>query len=118
MLSPAQMPEKATLGLLSKRVREWAAARAHTYVLPLAEINASIRAGGEVHIGRHAFPRGRAILQPDELHPTLEGLAGLAQLALDVLAEAQLVAPEAYEHELAKVLAAARKKALAPASGR
>jgi hypothetical protein len=113
MLSPAQMPEKSTLPLLSRRVREWAAAREHTFVLPIAEVAAQLapssKPAQEIRIGRHTFPPGARLLQPDHLHPTLDGLAAVAQLACDRLIEAELARAEDFELELAAVLGKLRK---------
>lgn len=115
MLSPGQMPETSTLPLLSKRVREWAAGRKHTYVLPLSEIVAKLHAEGEVQIGRHTFPSGARLLQPDQLHPTLDGLVAVAQLVCDQLVAAKLARAEEFELELAAVLGKLRKGQASPA---
>jgi hypothetical protein len=124
MLAPAQMPEKTTLPLLSKRVREWAAAREHTYVLPISEVAfqlaSAARTGKELRIGRHAFPAGARLLQSDQLHPTLEGLAAVAQLLCDQLVAAELVPAEEFELEWAAVmqkLGRVRARAPVPAGG-
>ncbi len=115
MLSPEQMPQVSTLPLLSKRVREWAATRKNTFVLPLSEVVLELHSEGEVTIGRHTFPNGSKLLQPDQLHPTLEGLVAVAQLACDQLITAKLARPEDFELELSAVLGKLRKGQLAPA---
>lgn len=124
MLSSEQMPAQTTLPLLSRRVREWAAEREHTLVLPIAEIAAQIAAGSSastgqaIQIGRHTFPPGARLLQTDELHPTLDGLAAVAQLVCDQLIAAQLVRAEDFELELAAVLGKLRRGlVVVPASG-
>ncbi|NOT32181.1 MAG: hypothetical protein HOP15_17175, partial [Planctomycetes bacterium] len=124
MLLPAQMPAQTTLPLLSKRVREWAAAREHTLVLPIAEIAAQIAAGSslsagqEFRIGRHSFPSGARLLQADELHPTLDGLGSVAQLLCDQLIAAELARADEFELEWPAVMGKLGKgRALVPASG-
>lgn len=115
MLLPGQMPETSTLPLLSKRVREWAAGRKSTYVLPLSEIVAKLHADGEVQIGRHTFPSGARLLQPDQLHPTLDGMVAVAQLVCDQLVTAELTPATEFELELAAVLGKLRKGQALPA---
>ncbi len=115
MLSPEQMPQTSTLPLLSKRVREWAAGRKHTYVLPLSEIVPQLHSEGEVRIGRHTFSSGARLLQPDQLHPTLDGLVALAQLVCDQLVTAKLAPAAEFELELPAVLGKLRKGQLSPA---
>jgi hypothetical protein len=104
MLLPAQMPAKSTLPLLSKRVREWAAEREHVRVLAIAEVVQQLGSDGETRIGRHAFPAGTELLQPDQLHPTLEGLAGVAQLVCDELIAAGFARAEDFERDLDALL--------------
>ncbi|MSR62465.1 MAG: hypothetical protein EXS08_08470 [Planctomycetes bacterium] len=103
MLSAAQMPARSTLPLLSKRVREWAAGRAHTTVVPLSELVLQLGAKSELHIGRHFFPAGTQLLQQDELHPTLQGLAASAQLVCDELIRLDLAKEADFDFELAGV---------------
>jgi len=91
MLVQAQVPTPSTLPLLSRRVREWAAARPATVVLPLSELVAKLGKGGEVQIGRHTFHADTPLLQADHLHPTLAGLVSMAQLACDELVTARFL---------------------------
>jgi len=79
MLVAEQVPEPATLERLSKRVREWADGRERTLVVPLAATVAALGQSGPVRIGRQEWPAGTRLLQRDDLHPTLEGLVGVAQ---------------------------------------
>lgn len=116
MLAPAQMPAATTLPLLSRRVREWAAARPNTLVLPLSEMVAKLDSDEPIAIGRHTFPAGSELLQSDHLHPNLEGLVLTAQLVGDALVERKLVPAEALERERAGVLAKLKKgRTLLPA---
>jgi hypothetical protein len=88
IITKEQQPEKATLARLSARVKSFAATRPKTLVLPFSELVRMLKAEQDVHIGRHTYPRGSRLLQPDELHPTLEGLVAVGQLVLDELVKA------------------------------
>jgi lysophospholipase L1-like esterase len=109
MITKEQLPEKATLTKLSERVRAFAAARPKTLVLPFAELARTLKAEQEVHIGRHTYPRGSRLLQPDELHPTLEGMVAVGQLLLDELVKAELVLADEVLFERERVLARVRE---------
>jgi hypothetical protein len=115
MLLPEQMPEPATLERLSRRVRAWAAEREATLVLPLAELVRALGSEEELRIGRHAFPAGSRLLQPDQLHPTPEGMAAVAQLVADELVKHGLARETDFRWELAGIVAALRAEA-APAA--
>jgi hypothetical protein len=114
MLTREQVPDKATLGKLSERVRAFAKTRPKTWVLPFSELAQRLRAEREVRIGRHTYPPGAKLLQPDELHPTTEGLLAVGQLVLDELVQAGLVREDEclFEHE------AAQRRLQAPRAGR
>lgn len=118
MLAPAQVPAKDTLALLSKRVREWAAAREHVLVLPLSTLVKDLAARKELTLGRHTFPAGSRLLQADDLHPTLEGMAAVAQLVWHELVELELAREGDFDLEFPSVLARLRGKALVPAGAR
>jgi hypothetical protein len=105
VLVQAQVPAEATLAQLSRRVREWAGEREHTIVLPLAEIVARLAAQQELRVGRRTFAPGARLLQEDRLHPTLEGLAAMAQLVGDELVRRGLGREEEFEPELDALLA-------------
>jgi len=105
MLAENQMPAQETLARLSSRVREWAAKReAPTIVLPLAELVRSLGSEEAIRIGRHAWPAGTRLLQLDDLHPTLEGLTGVAQLVLDELVRRELASASQVDFTLEAVL--------------
>lgn len=110
MLLPEQMPEPATLERLSRRVRAWAAERERTLVLPLAELVRALGSGENVRIGRHAFPAGSRLLQYDQLHPTPEGMAAVAQLVADELVKHGLAADADFRWDLAPIVAAVREE--------
>jgi len=117
MLAPAQMPDKTTLPLLSKRVREWAAARTNTRVVPLSELVVQLGSPSEVRMGRHTFPAGSKLLQPDQLHASLEGLVAVSQYVCDELVKSELAHEADFEFELAKVLAKLGKGSAQPVGG-
>jgi hypothetical protein len=103
MLGPEQMPKLTTLPLLSRRVREWAAKRKQTIVLPLSELVPQLGSSGELHLGRHTFPAGTELLQDDHLHPTLDGLTATAQLICDTLVKQELAREADFDFDLASV---------------
>jgi hypothetical protein len=84
MLRADQVPKPACLARLNARIAEWARARGATLV-PLAATLDGLRQGGVVRSGvrTYAGQAARALLQPDRLHPTLEGLACVTVMALD-----------------------------------
>jgi hypothetical protein len=117
MLASAQMPDKTTLPLLSKRVREWAAGRKHTLVVPLSELVVQLASPSEIRMGRHTFPAGSKLLQPDQLHASLTGLVAVSQYVCDVLVESELAREADFEFELAKVMERLGKKGELPVGG-
>jgi len=108
MLAPAQMPALETLPRLSARVRAWAAERENVIVIPLAELVQRLRSREAIRMARHEWPAGTRLLQPDDLHPTLEGLAGMAQLVADELVKRGLARESDVTFDLAAVLAKLR----------
>lgn len=114
MITKEQQPAKATLAKLSERVRAFAAARPKTLVLPFSELVRTLKAEQDVHIGRHTYPRGSRLLQPDELHPTLEGMVAVGQLVLDELVKAALVREDEVLFERERVLVRVREAARPP----
>lgn len=91
MITREQMPARETLAKLSERVRTFAASRPNTVVLPFSKLVHEMKAEKEVKIGRHTYPPKSRLLQPDELHPTLEGLVAVGQLVCDELVKLGLV---------------------------
>src|SRR5262245_11034136 len=114
MIAPEQMPARATLELLSKRVREWASKREQTVVLPLAELVVQLGSPLEIRMGRHTFPAGSKLLQPDQLHASLKGLVAVAQCVCDELVKREIGREEDFEFELAKVMAKLGKESELP----
>lgn len=90
MLSVGQLPRPATLKKLNERLRAWAKEHDNVVVAPLAELVESMKAGKEVRIGKEVWPAKtmKDVIQPDQLHPTVDGLVLMAQLALHEVDEA------------------------------
>jgi len=106
MLHPRQMPQHETLARLNARLRAWAEERGDVFVLPLSERIRDMRAGDPFRIGRGAWPAdsGHRVLQDDQLHPTIEGMAALANEIALMLSGAELTEEEDWELDLALVL--------------
>jgi hypothetical protein len=88
LLVPEQVPSKEALAKLNSRIREWAAARENTVVVPLADLLARFQAGSEVEIhgNRWVSDARNPLIGKDRLHPTLEGAVALWLAGLDALA--------------------------------
>lgn len=93
MLLAAQVPEPATLARIDERIRAWADARDDVVVLPLPELVARLREGRPFVIGGRPWPTDPEVdlLLPDELHPTVDGLAALSSQVAELLVESGLV---------------------------
>lgn len=91
MLRQSQIPKPAVLKELNKRLHEWADARDHVTVFPLAEWVAQMKKEGRsVYVEDEEVQLGpKALLQSDRLHPTKLGLAvvvdGLTKILLTAL---------------------------------
>jgi len=87
MLSERQLPEPETLEKLNARIRDWATDRDNVVLVPIAELVDSMKAGREVRIGDEVWPPDamEEVIQRDQLHPTVDGLVLMAQLALSEL---------------------------------
>lgn len=87
MLFEHQVPSPETLEEINRRIVAWAGEREDTHVVPLAEFtrralaNETLRCRATL-VDENAKER---LMQPDDLHPTLEGLTAVAVLALDAL---------------------------------
>ncbi len=106
MLFESQVPEPATLAALNARLAGWAESRRNVVILPLARSVERLFAAGNagtatdgsaaLEIAGWAYPAGAAelLFQPDQLHPTLEGLALIAHLVARELVLRDLVEAE------------------------
>lgn len=84
MLSSRQVPSPNTLDALNAKVRDWAAARPNTVVVPLAGVVRSAMASGQVRVGGRDYhgQAARNLLTRDGLHATLDGQIAVALEAL------------------------------------
>lgn len=87
MLSPGEMPARATLAEANRRLRAWAGKHPRVSVVKLANFMQTIRTNGDIVV--HGFPISKGgtprLLQPDHLHLLPSGCAALALAALDAL---------------------------------
>lgn len=87
MLSPAQMPAAETLAKANARLAEWAKGRANVRILPLAAMQESLATANAITVGdkRLVGTKEAPLLQRDELHPSPQGLAGLACVVAEAM---------------------------------
>jgi hypothetical protein len=85
MLSPDQIPSPAALSAANRRLKEWAAARKQTVVVPLSSFMRNAMANKTLTVHGHTFAEGktRFFLQEDKLHPSPAGCAILAVAIFD-----------------------------------
>jgi hypothetical protein len=90
MLRESQVPTPPVLKALNQRLAEWAKPRPRVVVFPLAEFSARMMSGQKVELRGNTWEDATdRLLQPDLLHPTLEGTIGVVELALDALVRAR-----------------------------
>jgi hypothetical protein len=84
MLFANQVPSPERIRELNARIREWAESHDNVIVVPVVDFLDEIRSGKAVEVGSAAWPARATylLIQSDDLHPTVEGLAALAHLAL------------------------------------
>lgn len=106
VLQARQMPAPETLKKLSARVNAWAAEKQNVRVVPLARMVEDLLSDKPLRIGRHDWPAGstRRLLQADRLHPTLEGLLGMAQYVADRLVMEGLARESEFRFDLPEIL--------------
>jgi hypothetical protein len=85
MLTPDQIPSAAALSAANRRLKEWAAGRKQTVVIPLSAFMRNAMANKPVTVHGHTLAEGktRVLLQDDKLHPTAAGCAVLALAIFD-----------------------------------
>lgn len=106
MLHPRQVPSPAALERLNGRLAAWAEERGDVYVVPISTIIRDMRAGRPFELGGNRWPADSAhrVLQDDQLHPTIEGMAGVAsQIARELVADGRSE-PGDWQLDLAVVL--------------
>jgi len=87
MLMRSQVPRPETLAKANQRIRAWAAERDNVIVFPLDALTRQIRAGEGVRLAGLRFNPDDAakMIQPDRLHPSVEGQIATAILALKLV---------------------------------
>lgn len=114
MLAPAQVPSKKSFEVLNARVRDWVESRPSAILFPLPELLARFRSGAVFDISGHSWPPSPDVklLQGDDLHPTIEGLASLAcEVVLSATEGRDGVAPEVVAIDPAAVTRALKQRA-------
>jgi hypothetical protein len=89
ILHSKQVPTPETILTLNKRIDAWAAKRKNVVLVPLVKFIDDLKKGKAVRVAGTRYPENsiRRLLQRDELHPTIEGIAAIGVLALDALAK-------------------------------
>jgi hypothetical protein len=97
MLTPDEIPTPAALAAANRRLRQWAAARKHTVIVPLSAFMRNAVANKPLTVHGHTFAEGktRTLLQDDKLHPTAAGCAVLALAIFDSFVSSQPALPPA-----------------------
>jgi len=114
MLAPAQVPSRKSLEALNARVRDWVESHPRAILFPLPELLARLKSGTAYDIAGHVWPPTADVklLQDDELHPTIEGLASLAcEVVLSATEGRDDVAPEAVAIDPGAVTRALKQRA-------
>jgi len=91
MLMAHQIPSAKAMAAANQRLKEWAAARPHVVLVPLASFMRASMVDQPLVTRGHTIPAGRtrALLQDDKLHPTPQGAAALAVAILDAFQTSQ-----------------------------
>ena len=106
MLWPRQVPTPETLSKLNERIEQWAISRSNVVLVSLPTWHAQLVAGEPFEISGKTWPRvpGAPLLQHDQLHPNVDGLALIACKVLESLVEAGLkIDPEGLALDPARV---------------
>lgn len=118
MLSPAQMPQAATLAKANERIRAWAAERPRVAIVPLAALVVQLDSDKPFTAGNRTWSTKAdgALIQADRLHPTFAGSVALLARAEQSVnehfrrGEAPGLVSTAFEHDPTKVAAAMRER--------
>jgi len=95
ILPAAAVPEPATLAKLNERLAAWAKEHPNVIIVPLSKLMGALLAGEELRVGPNLWSKDSvsALLQPDGLHPTLEGTTAIWLFAVERLLEARKDVP-------------------------
>jgi len=87
LLAPEQIPGPSARRKLDERLRAWAAERKNVVVVPLGDLVARRTSGEDLVIHGNRWPAASVgdLVQPDRLHPTLEGTIALWLGSLEAL---------------------------------
>ncbi|HEU0040661.1 MAG TPA: hypothetical protein VFR76_15450 [Verrucomicrobiae bacterium] len=99
MLRPDQIPSGKAMAAANQRLKEWAATRPQTGVLPLSAFMRTVVANQSLTVHGYNLPEGktRLLLQEDQLHPSPPGCAVIALAALDAFQATRPAGPDAAE---------------------
>lgn len=99
MLTKEMVPDAKTLASLNEEISKWARGHDHIILVPLASAVKNLRQGKTVKAGGNSWPRGslKRLLQSDQLHPTVEGLAFMISLCSDALKKRYRAAPRSLD---------------------
>lgn len=91
MLTSDEIPSPAALAAANRRLKEWAAGRKQTVVIPLSSFMRNAMANKALTVHGHTFAEGktRVLLQDDKLHPSAAGCAVLALAIFDAFLTSQ-----------------------------
>ena len=120
MLSARQVPKPSTLKKLNARIDAWSVGRKNIIMVPVARFIDDLRAGKRIEVAEISYPAGsiRKLLQRDELHPTLEGLAAVTVLSFvelckhskEVSTDDFEMAPQVIKERVITAVRAAKKR--------
>lgn len=91
VIPPNAVPKPETLAKLNARLKEWAKTRPRVVLVPLSELMQKVLKGESIEIGSNRWKaeNTKALLQPDGLHPNLEGTVAVWLFALEELRRAR-----------------------------
>lgn len=116
---PLQTPDADTLARCNQRLCEWAQENEGIIIVPLLEDFNRLRAKEKVEIGETSLdPKEVALLQPDGLHTTIEGLAFVACRCVESMQAAGLIEPDRVDYrDPAGLARRLREQGVKPATG-
>lgn len=101
-LKASYVPTKETREKMNALLLEWAEARENVLIIPVAEHVASLQGDKAVTLHGNSWKPGdlKTLLQPDLLHPTVDGSLCLGVLMLDTLHKHRALAEGAVEWDV------------------
>src|SRR5262245_30244889 len=85
MLTQEEIPSAHAMSAANRRLRQWATAHLNVMLLPLSKFMSAVVANQAISVHDHLLPQGKTavLLQNDRLHPSPQGCAVLALMALE-----------------------------------